>query len=158
MWHSGNGFLNGTGDSIWLGGVAHRQDYAGLTGIDAAASCFKMSHLDKPSSELLNCVRDGTFFLNTIKAKYDVTNDGLSPHCERRNTLEHRALHIRRYFPVRIRFLDAVNMWWSLSTCLTHHGLAPMNPWQQEFCKQLAELYWEPPPWMHVPAHTGLQR
>eukprot|EP00438_Fugacium_kawagutii_P008244 Skav226263 [mRNA] locus=scaffold2708:168741:173468:+ [translate_table: standard] len=162
--------LTATGIDQWKGlfdwhwrqylvqGVAHRHDYEGLCGIDTAASFFPMSHLDKPASELLNCVRDGTFFLNTTKAKYDAINDGCCPHCGNPDTLEHRALHCRFYTAVRLRFLDVVNLWWSLPVCMTHHGLAPRNPWQIEFWQQLSQLSWDPPQWMHAPVHAGHQR
>ena len=49
--------------------VSKRKDFC--DGINTEASFFQVKELDKSSSELLNCIRDGTFFLNSRKAKFD---------------------------------------------------------------------------------------
>ena len=74
------------------GELGHRRDYAGLAGIDYHASFFKPRNLDRTDSALLDCIRDGTCFLNTFKSKFDISISCLCEHCGQEDTLQHRAL------------------------------------------------------------------
>lgn len=108
--------------------VRHRWDFADLIGIDSEVSFKKLRNFDVATTELLHCVQDGTHFLNTVKTKFDPSVTPLCSCGQDFDTVEHRALHCRRYVGIRVRHLDVTQMWHVLPRCMTHHGLAPENP------------------------------
>eukprot|EP00435_Cladocopium_sp_Y103_P049402 s344_g14.t2 len=128
--------------------VAKRPNFSDLRGINEAASFFQMAGLDHATSELLNCIRDGTTFLNSVKAKFD---PGVSPLCScglAEDSIEHRALVCPQYRGTRESFSDVERMWFALPVSMTHHGLAPANPWQTMFWAALNTIPWGTPVWM----------
>jgi len=143
---------------MMVASVAKRQDFHGLDGIDCSASFFTMKRLDHATSELLNCVRDGTFFLNTVKSKYDPSITQLCDCGQAEDTLEHRALTCPKYRGIRERHRDVQRMWFALPHCLTHHGLVPANLWQDDFWAMLSQLPWGAPAWAGGPPPLGTQQ
>ena len=128
-----------------------------MDGINEAASFFQMSGLDHAKSELLNCIRDGTSFLNSVKAKYD---QEVSPLCAcglAEDSIEHRALACPRFKEIRQRYADVERMWFSLPVCMTHHGLSPANPWQTQFWAMLNAISWDAPEWVGGRPPSGRQ-
>eukprot|EP00435_Cladocopium_sp_Y103_P027348 s1461_g6.t1 len=55
--------------------VSCRKDFHDLQGINYRASFAAMQHLDRPTSELLNCIKDGTFHTGAYKSKFDACCD-----------------------------------------------------------------------------------
>ena len=126
--------------------VSHRKDMTGLMGINVKASFFEMKGLDHAQSELLNCIRDGTFHLGYHKSKFDPSVGVLCSCGQGEDTLEHRALHP-----------DVIHLWHMLPDCMTHHGLAPANPWKVPLWKALSCTSWEAPSWQGGPPPLGKQ-
>ena len=137
--------------------VRHRQDFHDLEGINFAACFAKTSNLDKSQQELLDCVRDGTFFLSTVKSKYDVSVSELCECGRALDTLEHRALECPRMAVVRLKFLDIQRMWHLLPDCMTLHGLCPANPHQDRLWQALAAVPWDAPTWRCGPSDNSVQ-
>ena len=137
--------------------VRHRQDFWDLFGINFAVSFSPQPKLDRINSELLDCIRDGTFFLSTTKAKYDVSVSELCPCGRALDTLEHRALSCPRMMPVHLRYMDVRRMWHTLPTCMVEHGLCPANPYQECLWAELARTPWTPPTWRGGPTDASLQ-
>ena len=124
--------------------LLHRQDYAGLQGMDHHASFRGLHKLNLADYELLNCIRDGTFHLRSFKAKFDASVDALCPYCDLADTLRHRALTCPFYEDARQQFPDCVTFWDSHATALTHHGLCSANPWQWKYWAALEDISSEP--------------
>lgn len=137
--------------------VSARKDYGDLDGINYEASFSVWRGLDKAKSELLNCIKDGTFHNGASKSKFDSTqfatcSCGLGP-----DDTAHRAMVCPYYAQVRSQFLDMVQMWSALPVCMTIHGLCPRNPMQLQYWKCLGDIPWDPLPWQHSPPHDGVQ-
>ena len=124
--------------------LLHRQNYAGLCGLDHHASFRGLQRLNLADYELLNCVRDGTFHLRSYKVKFDASVDALCPHCASADTLRHRALVCPHYENGRQHFPDCVTFWDSHPVALTHHGLCSANPWQWQYWAVPEELPIDP--------------
>ena len=135
--------------------VVHRQDMTDLRGIDYEASCLAFVPDDRSAGELLNCIRDGTFFLNEIKCKFDPEYSGLCEHCGQWDSLAHRALHCSFFEEVRVSFDDCISLWSSTTIACSHHGLVNANRWQLDFWDCLLEEASAPVTWLSVP--TGLE-
>ena len=135
--------------------VSHRKDMTGLMGINVKASFFEMKGLDHAQSELLNCIRDGTFHLGYHKSKFDPSVGVLCSCGQGEDTLEHRALHCRLFLRPRLQHLDVIHLWHMLPDCMTHHGLAPANPWKVPLWKALSCTSWEAPSWQGGPPTFG---
>ena len=119
--------------------LKRRKDMTGLDGINVRASFFEMRGLNVAQSELLNCIRDGTFHLCCP----EVT--AFCPCGQGEDTLEHRALFCRLFARPRLQHLDVVHLWHMLPNSMTHHGLAPANPWKVPLWKSLSETSWKAP-------------
>ena len=139
--------------------VTHRKTMCDLDGIDHAASFASRADLDRDASELLNCVRDGTFYLNKIKAKYDAHFDGNCTYCALGlpDTVSHRALECPYFQSVREKFPEMTTSWMDLPISCTHHGLIPKNPWQLEYWQLLSELSGHSVTWQSSPSGGGCQ-
>ena len=135
----------------------HRKDMTGLLGINVSASFFEMKGLDVAQSELLNCIRDGTFHLCYHKAKIDPEVTIFCPCGQGEDTLEHRALCCRLFARPRLQHLDVVHLWYMLPDSMTHHGLAPANPWKIPLWKSLSDSSWDAPLWHGGSPPSGTQ-
>ena len=137
--------------------VSHRRDMTGLDGINVSASFFEMTGLDAAQSELLCCIRDGTFHLNYHKSKFDPEVAVLCQCGQGEDTIEHRALSCRLFARPRLQYLDVVRLWHALPDCMTHHGLSPANPWKVPLWKTLSANSWEAPQWHGCSPPLGTQ-
>eukprot|EP00435_Cladocopium_sp_Y103_P055110 s1486_g18.t1 len=127
--------------------VSLRKDYHDLDGINYTASFSPWREHDRAQSELLNCVKDGTFYTGVVKSKFDTAH---TAHCScglGLDTTEHRALVCPKFQSVRQNFLDMTQMWFYLPDCLTMHGLCPRNPFQIPYWTALSQTAWTPPQW-----------
>ena len=136
--------------------VASRKDFHGLQGVDFHAT-FHAVRLSVKHSELLNCIRDGTSFLNKFKAKFDATSSGCCLHCGAEDTLTHRAMECPHYAEPRSRHAWCVQRWHESSTALTHHGWSDSNPHHAPLCKILHQLTERPAAWHLCPNSYEVQ-
>ena len=137
--------------------VSKRKDYEGLDGVDFHASFFTMKGLDPQQEELLHCIRDGTFFLNSFKAKFDVTKTSHCPKCGAEDTLSHRALDCTWYESVRVKFPDCIQMWHAVPVALSHHGVASGSEVVANFWKEQLLLPEEVEEWHSQPVGDSIQ-
>eukprot|EP00435_Cladocopium_sp_Y103_P067936 s1011_g30.t1 len=72
--------------------VSSRNHFADLDGINYSASFCHVTGLDKAASELLNCIKDGTFYNGVSKAKFDLTQQAACSCGLGLDNTEHRAL------------------------------------------------------------------
>ena len=138
------------------GDLAMRKDFEGLEGMNVEAS-FPSNNLSPQDSELLNCIRDGTFHLRTFKAKFDASISSDCPHCAQPDTLEHRALLCPFFADIRAQFADCTALWRSSTQAFTQHGIVSANPWQWPFWRHLSSLQYETPVWTVTPMASETQ-
>lgn len=137
--------------------VSKRQDYHDLAGIDYEASFPLRTGLDRSQTELLNCIRDGTFYHGVVKSKFDPNQTAACSCGLGLDNTRHRALVCPHFQSVRAGFQDVVGMWDALPTCMTEHGLCPENPLQIEYWQHLSELPMDTPCWTARPGTDGSQ-
>ena len=138
--------------------VRHRDCFSDLHGINFKVSFAPRNSLGHAKLELLHCIQDGTFFLQTSKAKYDPSISELCPCGKDLDSIPHRALHCPRYAGVQLKFVDVRRMWHALPVVMTHHGLCPSNDLQERYWQELARIPWEHPPWARQPTCGGFQQ
>ena len=131
--------LTTVGGNSSLNRYVTARTFCDLPGINFSVCFASQSKLDRVQQELLDCIKDGAFFLSTTKAKYDGSISEMCPCGRALDTLEHRALECPRMTAVRLRFLDVQRMWHALPTRMVQHGLCPANPYQELFGKPSAE-------------------
>eukprot|EP00438_Fugacium_kawagutii_P005452 Skav215021 [mRNA] locus=scaffold966:377373:386589:+ [translate_table: standard] len=136
--------------------VEHRQDFAGLTGINRYASLRLARTLDCRQREVLHCIQDGTMFTNGYKSKFDPSVSALCSCGLALDSLEHRALDCPRFAAQRRQFTDVVDMWHLLPPCASHHGLMPENSFQEPFWAALEAVPREPA-WRVLPTTGEVQ-
>ena len=138
--------------------LQHRWDFADLQNYDYAATMHSHHLADRGDSHLLACIMDGTFFLETQKAKFDSQKDGLCHHClQTADSLEHRVFDCPHYQSIREVHGDCLRDWHSLPRACTHHGLIGENPWQTPFWKALSHIPWHYSTWHSVPHDSSTQ-
>ena len=80
--------------------------------------------------ELQSIVRDGSFFTDAYKSKFDVSKDRFCTECGRKDTREHRYVCCPRYHDVRANHQDIVQQWTLLPSSFRQFGLVSENPWR----------------------------
>eukprot|EP00438_Fugacium_kawagutii_P020632 Skav223015 [mRNA] locus=scaffold1422:99981:101909:- [translate_table: standard] len=131
--------------------VSHRVDFHGLDGINVPASFCRLKEMTRPQIELMNCVQDGTFYLDTYKSKFDSSVSSLCRCGQGLDSLEHRALECPRFVRSRLQHVDVQQMWHALPVSMTHHGLCPENPYVSSFQSALHQIPFDSPQWMLGP-------
>ena len=131
-----------------------RSSYEDLQGVNVPASQHQEGRLLPLQRAQITALREGAFVTARHYKHYDVQQDGSCHICGQQDSLEHRCLHCPGFQRVRQQHGEAVQRWRSLPTCLTHHLLAPRNPWAGEvrraFCAVAApETYIETLPECH---------
>ena len=148
-------------ENAWRRLISHdvclRKDYQGLEGIAHEASFFKNVAHGRADSELLSCIQDGTFFLDSVKAKMYTTQDENCAHCGLPDSLEHRAMTCPKSTHIREEFHDCVQLWHAFPIALTHHGIASELTGQMDRWAALHALYDKPCEWQATPSGSGIQ-
>eukprot|EP00438_Fugacium_kawagutii_P029374 Skav202092 [mRNA] locus=scaffold513:196764:199222:- [translate_table: standard] len=137
--------------------VNQRVGFEDLVGLNRLACFSHLPDLSGSQVSLLNCAKDGTFFLRSLKAKFDHTHSPLCPCGLAVDTLSHRALDCPRFAAQRSSFQDVVQMWHSLPDCMVQHGLCPENPFQQRYWALLQQIPVDEPDWPVLPTLTVRQ-
>ena len=107
-----------------------RQGFQDLDGVDLGCLSFVDSHFSPSQCELLNIVRDGSFFTGSHLSKFDNT---ISEHCSICGVLDspaHRYTTCTRYAAARRQHVEVVAEWQTLPDSAKLHGLASRNPFQ----------------------------
>ena len=77
--------------------VSARKDFCDLDGINYVASFTPWKHLDRAKSELLSCIRDGTFYHGVSKSKFDACQHAICSCGLGKDDTPHRALVCPRF-------------------------------------------------------------
>lgn len=80
--------------------------------------------------EQLMIVRDGSFFTDQHKAKWDTRISGQCVSCQVPDTKVHRYTVCSRYDVVRRQHLELFEHWDDMPHSFQQHGLVPENPWE----------------------------
>ena len=128
-----------------------------LHGVDRRCTTQALTSLDKADSALLHCIQDGTSFLESIKAKFDVTHTGRCLFCEHADSLEHRALSCQHFSNIRSHFPEVIRRWHSLPKHVTHHGLLLANQHLLSFWEAQHALSDQLDSWEAWPHDSGTQ-
>ena len=110
--------------------IRTRAGYQDLAGVDLGSLNFVDSHFTPFQCELLNIVRDGSFFTGSRLSKYDNTVSSTCILCGELDSPEHRYLRCPRYEAVRMQSRQILANWHDLPECARLHGLMPGNPYQ----------------------------
>ena len=119
--------------------IRSRAGYDGLHGFDAQSLKFVDSHFSPTQIELLNSVRDGSFFCGVHLSKMDHQVPYYCASCGEPDDAAHRYTRCPKYAPARLANSEILSAWPALPDCLRLHGLAPDNPfralaWQALCC------------------------
>ena len=115
--------------------VTKRKGFAGLDGFDAELTIFNDHSFTQAELEQLMIVRDGSFFTNNTKAKWDSSVASTCAWCQVHDTKLHRYTECSRYDDIRAKYQSLFACWPELPDCFKNGGLVPSNPYQ--------ELVWE---------------
>eukprot|EP00438_Fugacium_kawagutii_P024384 Skav213360 [mRNA] locus=scaffold317:292453:295758:+ [translate_table: standard] len=110
--------------------IQERQGYAGLEGFDYALTCSNDGSFPSEVREQLMIVRDGSFFTDATKSKWDATTASFCQWCQQKDTKLHRYTVCSKYDHVRANHAELFQEWDELPECFQVSGLVPQNPWQ----------------------------
>lgn len=119
--------------------VSHRQDYAGLKGINWPPSGHekRLSALD---SAAVNSIREGAFYVGHQQGKFDLQKGILCPFCQQPDTIKHRCADCPALTAARTQHSRILAKWDQLPTALTEHLVPSRNPYFVSRKKALINL------------------
>lgn len=120
--------------------VRQRKGYEGLDGCDFELTTSNDHVFSAAEVEQLMIVRDGSFFTDQTKSKWDTQVTNQCAWCQTKDTKYHRYTACTKYDHLRSKYMQLFDEWDSLPTCFTHCGLVPNNPWQELVWEALAML------------------
>ena len=127
-----NGMLHDLLEDAWLQKTARevstRADFQGLEGINWAAVKQCSSHLTALENARVNTLREGAFYLNTQKAKFDNLSTSQCNHCPANDTAEHRCLECPAFAECHAQHEQARRLWHDSPVCVRERLLLPRNP------------------------------
>ena len=130
--------------NAWYTHVSHqlraRTSYAELYGLDWPLSHKGEERLPPAQVARLAALREGAFLTSSQQSRFDVIKDGTCSLCGQLDDLEHRCTSCPSLLDVYAEHQEACGLWLVLPTCLTHHLLAPANPWQPDIWRCLETL------------------
>ena len=106
-----------------------------LQGFDEEVTLWHDQRFTPVQQEQLMIVRDGSFFTDSVKTKWDARITGFCPTCQVLDDKAHRYESCSKYDQVRAGHSELFQLWSGLPVSFQLHGLVPHNPWQ--------ELFWE---------------
>ena len=116
--------------------VAHRKSMADMSGLDLALLHEDDSRLSPLQASLQSSLRSGAFVFGAQQSKFDLSQDGLCPHCRQPDDAFHRVCVCPHFAQQRQGFEWICEEWSRLPTSFTHHLLPSRNP----FVPRLHEL------------------
>eukprot|EP00435_Cladocopium_sp_Y103_P060860 s232_g22.t1 len=120
--------------------VVMREGFAGLDGFDDDLTCSNDHVFSAAEVEQLMIVRDGSFFTDHTKSKWDATVSDLCPWCRTKDTKLHRYTECAKYDSIRAKYNALFAEWDQLPQCFQQCGLVPSNPWQELVWEALCQL------------------
>ena len=121
-----------------------RAGYGDLVGVDISSLKYVDSHFSSSQIELLNIVRDGSFFTGSHQHKFDSHVSRNCEVCGEFDSPEHRYISCPRYVGCRQFNAGILAEWEGLPQCTRVHGLLPDNPYRQLAWEALCCLPFEP--------------
>ena len=110
--------------------LCSRPGFDDLNGFDYTLTTTCDRFLSGTELELQSIVRDGSFFTDAHKSKFDVSKNRLCVECGLLDTREHRYTCCTKYQDVRSSHIDIVQQWSSLPSSFRQFGLVSGNPWR----------------------------
>ena len=106
---------------------------------------MELAHLDSKQLKAVEVARiralqSGSNISNAQHSRYDHTKDAMCVACGVLDTVQHKVRFCSRYNACRQGSEDVLERWDDLPDCLTHHLLAPANPFTSELQRQLVEI------------------
>ena len=111
--------------------IAQRTGFAGLDGFDEELTTSNDQSFTAAEVEQLMIVRDGSFFTNSTKNKWDSSVAETCAWCQVKDTKQHRYTECARYDDIRAKYQSLFACWDELPDCFRSGGLVPANPYQE---------------------------
>ncbi|CAJ1367098.1 unnamed protein product [Effrenium voratum] len=121
-----------------------RTDLQGLRGINWPACRHLGAHHTALQSAQICALREGAFYLNTHKAKYDCFISATCARCLQPDTVDHRCLHCPGFSTSRAAHPEAIALWEGTPISLRERLLPPRNPHHGQLRRYLHSLHERP--------------
>ena len=121
-----------------------RTDLQGLRGINWPACRHLGAHHTALQSAQIRALREGAFYLNTHKAKYDCFISATCARCLQPDTVDHRCLHCPGFSTSRAAHPEAIALWEGTPISLRERLLPPRNPHHGQLRRYLHSLHERP--------------
>eukprot|EP00435_Cladocopium_sp_Y103_P004570 s2426_g1.t1 len=120
--------------------ISTRTGYEGLDGFDYETTTWVDPCLTAAELEQIHIVRDGSFFTNHAKSKWDTSVSPLCSWCQKPDTRSHRYTECAKYDGIRAQHQELFREWTSYPACFQNHGLVPENPWRELLTEAKCQL------------------
>ena len=110
--------------------LCSRAGFEDLNGFDYTITTFHDRVLSGVDLELQSIVRDGSFFTDSHKSKFDVSKNRLCEERGQKDTREHRYTCCSKYQDVRLQRQEIVQQWPSFPSSFRQFGLVSENRWR----------------------------
>ena len=128
-------FLRRRAEAAWLGFVGkshqHRTTMSDLDGIDPALLRISRRGLSALNVARTRALQSGAFITGASKSRFDLAQLGKCALCNVADTQQHRVCDCPAFQEARQAVSWISTSWPLLPSCLTHHLLAPFNPFVQ---------------------------
>ena len=128
----------------WMQFVAHkhrcRQTMKDMHSIDYQVTCAGIKHLNALDFSRQSALNSGAFMFNNMQHKFDKSKTEQCVLCKQVDDARHRVCVCPRFAHARQGHEWIVDQWDALPDCLTHHLIAPMNPFAKDLRQQLHGL------------------
>ena len=121
-----------------------RTDLQGLQGVNWPACRHLSAHHTALQSAQICALREGAFYLNTHKAKYDCFISATCARCLQPDTVDHRCLHCPGFSTSRAAHPEALALWEGTPISLRERLLPPRNPHHGQLRRYLHSLHERP--------------
>ena len=120
-------------EQAWADTVAtqhvHRRTMTELSNIDLGLVRLDSKKLSRLEHARVWALQSGANMANAQHSRYDNTKDAICPHCDVLDSVEHKVRFCKLFEACRSGAEQTLARWDSLPRCLTHHLLAPANPY-----------------------------
>ena len=120
--------------------VSHRATMSDAVGLDLALLSMDQAQLTPLELALQSSLRSGAFMFGAQQAKFDLSQDGLCPHCQVEDNAHHRVCVCPNHAAARKGLEWICDLWPQLPRALTHHLLPSRNTHMGALHQRLLEL------------------
>ena len=110
----------------------HRKSMTALQGLDLVLAHLDDNRLQAVELARVRALQSGSNIANAQHCRYDLTKDEICAVCGVSDTVQHKVRFCAKYTDCRHGSSDVLDRWDDLPDCLTHHLLAPENPFATE--------------------------